>query len=181
MYISVFPAKSLSISNKHPSTTPRKWKIEKKWVSEWGNFLLNFHGQYVRVHKNKTTTSMHILIKGPPFSGPDQQILLPPLGGVWPRPGSGILVYLPPGLGHPRTPPLPPPHTKMSDPIPLTSLIFSFIWPLLYTLYIRDFSYSEDFVFLTLHMALSHIHTFIVYAQSVVFPNPSPNLYPSLT
>jgi hypothetical protein len=31
----------------------------------------------------RTTTGMHILIKGPPsFSGPDQQFLLPPLGGV---------------------------------------------------------------------------------------------------
>jgi hypothetical protein len=27
-------------------------------------------------------------------------------------------------------------------------------------------------------MALSHIHTFIVYAQSVIFPNPSPDFIP---
>jgi len=94
----------------------------RKWVSEWGNFLFNFHGQYEMLHNDKTTTSMHILIKGPPsFSGPDRQILLPPLGGVWPRPGSGILVYLPPGQGHPRTP--TPPHTKLSRVLP----IFPFI------------------------------------------------------
>ena len=113
-------------------------QMKGRWesnISEWGNFLLNFHGQYVTVHKNKTTTSMHILIKGPPsFSGPDQQILLPPLGGVWPRPGSGILVYLPPGLGHPRTPPPPPPHQDEWPYPPYFPCVYSFRWPLPYTL-----------------------------------------------
>jgi hypothetical protein len=98
----------------------------------------------------------------------------------------------------------PPPHTKMSDPIPLTSLVFiplddhcrthldfyilkiflalhfyfpcvySFRWPLPYT---HRLFISKRF-FLALHMALSHIHTFIVYAQSVIFPNPSPDFIP---
>ena len=106
-------------------------KFSKAWVSEWGNFLFNFHGQYDMIHNDKTTTSMHILIKGPPsFSGPDRQILLPPLGGVWPRPGSGILVYLPPGLGHPRTP-TPPPHTKLSRVLPIWSFLSQYTLNLL--------------------------------------------------
>ena len=81
---------------------------------------------------SKTTTSMHILIKGPPsFSGPDRQILLPPLGGVWPRPGSGILVYLSPGQGHPRTPPSPPPPHQMSRVLPIWSFLSQYTLNLL--------------------------------------------------
>ena len=132
-------------------------------------FYFNFHGQYDKIHNVKTTTSMHILIKGPPsFSGPDRQILLPPLGGVWPRPGSGILVYLPPGLGHPRS----PPHTKMSDPIPLTSLVFIPLDDHYRTL--LDFLYSKDFSSLALLLPLClfllmtiTVHTQTFYIQKI--------------
>jgi hypothetical protein len=82
----------------------------KEWVSE-ETFYWYFQGQYEKVNKYKTTTMMHILIRAPPpFRVQTDSSSCPPLGGVWPRPGSGILVYLSPEQGHPLTPP-PPPHT----------------------------------------------------------------------
>ncbi len=103
---------------------PKKQIYNVKKVSEWGNFLLNFLGQYDMVHNHKTTTVMHILIKGPPpFRVQTSRSSCPLLAGVWPRPGSGILVYLSPGLGHPRTPTPPsPPTPKWVTPSPLLPL-----------------------------------------------------------
>ncbi len=112
---------------------------------------------------------------------PLQFLFANPLLGLWIMSGGrvqcSIASYLPPP-GHIITPPPPTPRWVTLSPL----------LPLFFPLYdhYRTHFLSGTFLilkifFLTLHMALSHIHTFIVYAQSVVFPNPSPNLYPSLT
>jgi hypothetical protein len=46
------------------------------------------------------------------------------------------------------------------------------------TITVHTQTYYIQRFFIALHMALSHIHTFIVYAQSVIFPNPSPDFIP---
>ena len=135
---------------------------------------MNFLGQYDKIHRYKTTTMMHILIRAPPpYRVQTASSSCPPRGGVWPRPGSGILVYLPPGRGHPLTP-CPPPHTKVSDPIPLTSLIFvpfpTFRLPLPYT--ILGTLFPKIFLCFLAHGTVPHTHIYRICA-TVVFPSHS--------
>ncbi len=145
--IPLFPSRIQGWQN--PGSASKNLRIFKtktdnkfsKIVSEWGNFLLIF-SMPIRESKHIQNYDHYAYFnKGPPsFSGPDRKLLLPPLGGVWPRPGSGILVYLPPEQGHPRTPAPPPPH-QSSRAHPLTfylhcTLIFT--WSSL--LYISTFA-----------------------------------------
>jgi len=115
-------------------------------VSEWGNFLLIFSRPIREGKQIQNYDHDAYFNKGPPsFSGPDRQLLLPPLGGVWPRPGSGILVYLPPEQGPPLPP--PPPPTPLSDSIPLPSFASHPV----------TLSYSDLFVVLSPSLPLIHI------------------------
>ena len=100
-----------------------------------------FLGQYEEIHNYKTTTMKHILIRAPPpYRVQTASSLCPPLGGVWPLPRSGILVYLPPGGGHPLTPFPPPPPHQVSRALPL------------FVLFVFDNARSFPYSFLLYHM-----------------------------
>jgi hypothetical protein len=142
---------------------------EKLKVSEWGNFLLIFSRPIREGKQIQNYDHDAYFNKGPPsFSGPDRQLLLPPLGGVWPRPGSGILVYLPPEQGHPLTPP-PPPHTiEWLYPPPFLCFTSSYI------VIFRSFRCTIPFPSFNSHpVLLSHSISFQTYL-------PGPNCFHQL-
>ena len=139
----------------------------RMWVSE-ETFYWYFQGQYDMVHKHKTTTVMHILIKGPPsFSGPDQQILLPPpwWGMTPPRVRYSSVPI--PRAGPPPNP--PPPHTiEWLYPPPFLCFTSSYI------VIFRSFRCTIPFPSFNSHpVLLSHSISFQTYL-------PGPNCFHQL-